>query len=65
MFDCRAKLHMMSPVQLISTGQSGTELILNREALKLIEAETLPITVLSIFGPARKGKMISCGRMCI
>ena len=55
---------MMSPVQLISTGESGTDLILNREALKLIEAETLPITVLSIFGPARKGNLTNCGYNC-
>jgi hypothetical protein len=49
---------MMNPVQLISTGESGTDLILNREALELIETETLPITVLSIFGPARQGNLI-------
>lgn len=45
------------PVQLIATGESGNEIIVNDEALKLIRAETRPITVLSIVGPARKGNL--------
>ena len=50
-------MSLEKPVQLIWTGESGNEIILRDEALRLIKAEKRPITALSIIGSARKGNL--------
>jgi hypothetical protein len=54
---------MDQPVQLVSTGSSGTTLILNEDAIKLIEQEKRPVTVVSIIGPYRTGKSYLLNRL--
>jgi hypothetical protein len=56
-------VQVMDPVQLISTGSSGSELIINADALNLIKDEKRPVTVVSIIGPYRTGKSYLLNRL--
>ena len=47
---------MMDPTQLVSTGDNLKQLVIQDEALKILESETRALTVVSILGPARTGK---------
>ena len=47
---------IMRPIQLLSTGDSGTELELNDDCLKILAEENRPITVVAVSGPSRSGK---------
>ena len=54
---------MDKPVQFISTGTSGSELIMIEDAARRIMAETRPVTVVSIIGPYRTGKSYLLNRL--
>ncbi len=54
---------METPVQLVSTGDTSTNLILNNEALRMLASETRPITTVAIIGPARTGKSYLMNRL--
>ena len=54
---------MDKPVQLITTGASGSELIMVEDAVQRIKAETRPVTVVSIIGPYRTGKSYLLNRL--
>ena len=53
----------MDPIQLFSTGASGSELILNQTAIDIIKTETRPVTVVSIIGQFRTGKSYLLNRL--
>jgi len=53
----------MNPIQLIGTGESGTVLNLNKEALERISSETRHVTVVSVIGPYRNGKSYLLNRL--
>ena len=54
---------MNAPVQLVTTGDSSTQLIINLAALQTLAAETRPVSVVSILGPARTGKSYLMNRL--
>ena len=54
---------MNDPVQLVTTGDSSTQLIINLAALQTLAAETRPVSVVSILGPARTGKSYLMNRL--
>jgi hypothetical protein len=45
----------MEPIQFISTGESGNELTINEAALKILDEEKRPVTVVCVVGPYRTG----------
>ena len=53
----------MDPVQFVSTGSSGSELILNESVMEQIKEERRPVTVISIIGPYRTGKSYLLNRL--
>ena len=53
----------MDPVQFVSTGSSGSELILNESVMDQIKQERRPVTVISIIGPYRTGKSYLLNRL--
>ena len=54
---------MEQPIQLVSTGESFKQLVIQDEALKILASETRPVTVVSILGPARTGKSYLMNRL--
>jgi hypothetical protein len=53
---------LVDPIPFITTGESGSKLLICEEALKLLENETREITVVCIVGPYRTGKsyLLNC-----
>ena len=54
---------MDAPIQFVSTGPSGSELIILQDAIKKIQSELRPVTVVSIIGPYRTGKSYLLNRL--
>ena len=54
---------MDDPVQLISTGRGGTDFQINEAAVKLLEKETRPVSVICVVGPYRTGKSYLLNRI--
>ena len=46
----------MKPLQLVRTGESGTDFEVVGSTLRVLESESRPVTVVSIVGPYRTGK---------
>ena len=53
---------MEKPVEFITTG-SGSELVLNKDIIPLLEKETRPVTVICVVGPYRTGKSYLLNRI--
>jgi Guanylate-binding protein, N-terminal domain/Guanylate-binding protein, C-terminal domain len=53
----------MDPIQFISTGELGHDFELSDEALKILDNETRPVTVICIVGPYRTGKSYLLNRL--
>jgi hypothetical protein len=54
---------MEKPLQLVTTGPGGNDLILSEAGIKILEAESRPVTVVSIVGPNRQGKSYLMNRL--
>ena len=54
---------MEKPVEFITTGATGSELIVNKDIFPLLEEETRPITVVCVVGPYRTGKSYLLNRI--
>ena len=50
------------PVKFITTG-AGSELVLNKDIIPLLESETRPVTVICVVGPYRTGKSYLLNRI--
>jgi len=57
------QLGEMDPIQFISTGELGHNFELSDEALKILDTETRPVTVICIVGPYRTGKSYLLNRL--
>jgi len=57
------QLREMDPIQFISTGELGHNFELSDEALKILDTETRPVTVICIVGPYRTGKSYLLNRL--
>ena len=47
---------MEKPLELITTGKEGDNLILNPASIRILKNEYRPVTVVTIIGPSRSGK---------
>lgn len=54
---------MEKPVEFVTTGAAGSELIVNKDIFPLLEEETRPITVVCVVGPYRTGKSYLLNRI--
>ena len=53
----------MEPIQFIATGELGNEFVVSPDALRILDAETRPVTVICIVGPYRTGKSYLLNRL--
>jgi len=53
----------MDPVQFVSTGESGSNLLVNEDVIKILENERRPVTIVSVIGPYRSGKSYLLNRI--
>ena len=53
----------MNPIQLVATGENGSDLTIIEDAIRLLEQEKRPVTVVSVIGPYRSGKSYLLNRL--
>jgi Fe-S cluster assembly ATPase SufC len=54
---------MEKPLELVTTGKKGDELILHKTNINILKGETRAVTVVSIVGPNREGKSYLMNRL--
>jgi hypothetical protein len=54
---------MDKPLELITTGKNGDELIPNPASIRILEREDRPVTVVTIIGASREGKSYLMNRL--